>query len=394
MKKNIYYIVNFFYGVNYGANLTAYALYEIISNFTKNVYILDNIQFRENLLYKKYYVKNFIEKHCKIKKYNKNKNAVLITGSDQVFNPNCLPKYFNDNILNFGLPENTKIAMSASFGVDEELFVKQNSLETIKDMEISLKSFDSISVREKTGVEICTKLFGLNAEWIIDPVFILDKEKWEKLAEEGKINSHGKIVSYIFKKTKEQDSAIKYLTKKYKTTNIELGDYKKNPEEWLLAIKNCELFVTNSYHGVCFAIIFNKPFICFTNFLNKTTRFDSLFEMLNIENCSSKACEIYQKDCIFKIDYNEVNKTIEKERQRGIDYLKRAIDAPTFINENKINARLNYLEKRVAELEKQNTLKVQLLKKIWQIWLTLFYNMPNFIQRIIQFLRSSNANIR
>lgn len=30
-------------------------------------------------------------------------------------------------------------------------------------------------------------------------------------------------------------------------------------------ILHCEFFITDSFHGVCFALIFNKPFLCINN---------------------------------------------------------------------------------------------------------------------------------
>ena len=37
--------------------------------------------------------------------------------------------------------------------------------------------------------------------------------------------------------------------------------------------------------------------------------------------------EIFEKDCIFKVDYDVVNKRIEEERKRGLDFLKMALEA-------------------------------------------------------------------
>lgn len=36
-------------------------------------------------------------------------------------------------------------------------------------------------------------------------------------------------------------------------------------EEWLYYIKNCKFFVGDSFHGLCFSLIFNKPFLITVN---------------------------------------------------------------------------------------------------------------------------------
>ena len=48
--------------------------------------------------------------------------------------------------------------------------------------------------------------------------------------------------------------------------------------------------------------------------------------MLGIENqCVNSIDEIYEKDCVFKVDWDVVNRRIEEERQRGVEKLKKAL---------------------------------------------------------------------
>ena len=109
---------------------------------------------------------------------------------------------------------------------------------------------------------------------------------------------------------------------------------------------------------MCFAIIFNKPFICITNKERGATRFESILEMLNIENqCINNINEIFEKDCIFKIDYTKVNQRIEKEAKKGLYFLQKALEAPIGKKEEKIEAKMQFLENKVCKLEKEATLK-------------------------------------
>lgn len=391
MRNNIY-ITNFWYALNYGANLTAYALYKIVSESNECTYILDNLQYKEKILLGIYYIKGFTEKYFKVKNFENEENAILITGSDQVFNPNCEFDYNDSKFLNFAKITNKKIAMSASFGVDKESFLKQNSIDIINNIKTALQSFDSISVREKSGVEICKDLFDVDAEWIIDPVFILDKEKWNELINNADKNiqkqiKHKKIAGYIFDKNNKHTKALNYLSEKYKTGFIEFSDFKNSPENWLYAIKNCELFVTNSFHGVCFAIIFNKPFICLSKETGKSTRFESLFEMLGIEDNSVSLEQIYEKDCVFDIDYDLVNKKIAREQLRCMEFLKKALNTPVKNTQEKIDARINYLEQRIAELEVQNNFPYQLKKYLWEKWLIIYHGyLPVSIKKITSYV--------
>ncbi len=252
-----------------------------------------------------------------------------------------------------------------------------------------------ISAREKDGVEICKDVLGVDAEWIIDPVFVLEKEKWEELIEgitphpshlpQGarELSSYkNKIVSYVLDTSEEYDKAYKYLEEKYNKQVIKTANSNISIENWLVSIRDCDLFVTDSFHGMCFALIFNKPFICLANKDRGASRFESICEMLGVQyQCIESISEVMDRDCVFKIDYNQVNEKIAYERQRGLDFLKKALDAPIKVTQEKIDTRLRYLEKRVVELEKQNNLPYQL----WQTWKNIFFYLPEPVKMTISF---------
>ena len=48
-----------------------------------------------------------------------------------------------------------------------------------------MKNFDYISVREQSGVQVCKKYFDVKAQWVLDPVFLCNKENYRKLAEQA-----------------------------------------------------------------------------------------------------------------------------------------------------------------------------------------------------------------
>lgn len=395
---NIIYNVNFWHTRdNYGANLTAFAL----QSFLNNSYLVDNSLLQNEIINRKWsfsfdfqrkYLKTTksIDKNCE--ELNQNANT-FITGSDQVFRPIYTQDKPEQYWLDFVKPTSKKIAFSASFGVGKEDFLKENSKEIIEHMKNSLQSFDFISVREKSGVEICKEILGVDAEWIIDPVFILEKAKYDKLINNVTKDYSNEIVSYVLDNNKSYDKAYKHLEKQYGSKVVKLADSNESVENWLSAIKNCKLFVTDSFHGLCFALIFNKPFICISNKSRGAARFDSILEMLNIENqCINSIDEIYTKDCIFKVDYEKVDRRIEEERQKGLAFLQKALESPVGKFEEKQAVRTKYLEDRVAELESQANLKYQIKKELWNLWLIIFHKyLPEPVKDIIRALRGNRG---
>ena len=386
------YNINFWYTRhNYGANLTAFALQSVLEQLGYDFSLINNPLKELEHKHRNYtFAFNFQKKYLKTTKYiNKNIEFLnndgncFITGSDQVFRPIYMRGKPEQYLLDFVKPDKKKIAFSASFGLNKEQFLEENSKEVIDNMKQSLKSFDFVSVREKSGIEICKDLFGVNAEWIIDPVFILDKEKYNELIEHSTNVYKNKIVSYVLDTNDEYSKAYKYLSQKYNKPVIETKDTNISVENWLASIRDCDLFVTDSFHGMCFALIFNKPFICLANKERGGSRFESICEMFGIEyQCIESITEVMQRDCVFKVHYEGVNKRIKEERQKGLDFLNKALNSPTKITQEKIDARTRYLEKRVTELEEQNNLQSQ----IWQTWKNVFMYLPEPVKKIIGLL--------
>ena len=236
-------------------------------------------------------------------------------------------------------------------------------------------------MREKSGKEICEDVFGVKAQWIIDPVFMVNPKIWNDLADKGNIDAEGKIVSHVFDENRNHYKMYKYLKAKHNKNIIRFSDYKHSPYDWLKAIRDCDIFITNSFHGVCFAIIFKKPFICFSKETGKSTRFDSLFEKLGIEDNSVKVDDIYHKDCIFKIDYEKVEKRIKIEQQQGLEFINKTIKEDVENTQEKETAK----QKLIKCVEKENSEKKAI--DLWEWWIFILINFfPEFLRVTILFV--------
>ena len=188
-----------------------------------------------------------------------------IVGSDQVWNTDITNKtkaFFLDFVKN-----KPKIAYAASYGKDN-----LNEIEK-KWTEECLKDFKAISVREKQSAIYLNKKMNIKANVVCDPVFLLTKEQWL-----NKINLKNKNKSYILVYYMESnsilESIISNIRKIYNCPIIAIkgGIQKLNgirhidglgPKDFLEAIYNAELVVTNSFHALAFSIIFNKKVIAF-----------------------------------------------------------------------------------------------------------------------------------
>jgi polysaccharide pyruvyl transferase WcaK-like protein len=220
-----------------------------------------------------------------------------IVGSDQV----CRPKY-SPNIQTYFLKflgQNEKckrISFAASFGVDKWEF---NGALT-KECKKLIKKFDAISVREKSGVDLCEKRFEVDAVMLLDPTIILKNDEYEGLVEKCNTEKKDKTLAvYMLDKSDEKEEIVKKVSevlnlkpdyllpeKKYsKKIRQQLDDCVfGSVGDWLAGIMGAEFVVTDSFHGAVFSIIHEKPFWVIGNKARGMTRFSSLLQTFGIED--------------------------------------------------------------------------------------------------------------
>src|SRR5690606_35950552 len=103
--------------------------------------------------------------------------------------------------------------------------------------------------------------------------------------------------------------------------------YISGPSEFIEYIKSSNLFLTDSFHGAVFSILFRKPFIVFDregSSHSMNSRIDTLLATFKLE--SRKFENISKGEDFINVDYTHIDKILESERQKAIDYLLTAFD--------------------------------------------------------------------
>lgn len=250
---------------------------------------------------------------------------VYITGSDQVWN--CEIPTGNDDayFLSFALPNSKKISYAASM-----------ALETLSEEQKKryfklLKDFHSISVRETSSINIL-KSIGLNGVTsVLDPVFLLDKQEWADLAETTNYKERYVLV-YGFNRQKNVFDFAKKIAKQKKmkvySVNTRWLDilnctdryfWSVSPNEFISLIKNAEIVITNSFHGISFSIIFEKEFYAFTKGKTGNSRMKDLLKSLNLD---SRLTEYGFNSLMEPIDYKAVETILSKQKDQAKEFIK------------------------------------------------------------------------
>lgn len=268
-----------------------------------------------------------------------NRYSAVVTGSDQLWSPAGLPtNYYN---LQF-VPNNIrKISYASSFGVKEiPWYQKKRTAAFLNRMEF-------ISMRENRGSEIVKELTGRDVPVILDPVFMFDKEDWEKLIPQNKELDEPYIFAYFLGDTAEYRFAVKKAAKElgckfvalrhldqYVPEDEDFGDialYDVGPDRFLNLLRGATYICTDSFHGSCFSIIHKKAFVTFNRYSNqskhsKNSRIDTLCSNLGLEDRRYDASLTLTSQLRKMIDYESVAKKFEVLKKETDRYLDKAFE--------------------------------------------------------------------
>ena len=257
-----------------------------------------------------------------------NRFDTFIIGSDQVWRDSYgrVESYFGD----FLKTENKKIfSYAASFGLNTWQFDRERT----EKLRVLAKRFRSISVREKDAIELCRDNLNIEANWVLDPTMLLSKNDYISLFKDNfQEKSEGDLMTYILDSSEEKIRLIKLIEteKKLNSFTVMAKETETFPaiEKWLKGFYDAKFVLTDSFHGMVFSIIFEKPFLVILNKQRGATRFLSLLSSLGLENRLIESVEDFNIDLLNKdIDYETIRKKlfvlVDKSKEFLIDSLEK-----------------------------------------------------------------------
>lgn len=264
----------------------------------------------------------------------------LIAGSDQCWRPNYAGGHIYDMFFRFAENKNiNRIAYAASFGTD----IWEFSIEQTEECRRLVNKFNLVTVREKSGVDLCRDNLKVNATHVLDPTMLLDRAVYEQIAHDlGSHKSIGNLFYYILDPSKEKIAMVDSIasardmkpftvmpicqaenrTKQNVKKEIEKCVF-PGVEQWLRAFMEAEMVICDSFHGCVFSIIFNRPFWVIGNSKRGNARFDSLLKTFGLED---RLITIGENIDINKpIAWENVNDILEQKRAFSKDLLLNAL---------------------------------------------------------------------
>ena len=284
-----------------------------------NRFLTDNLNVTPRLLTENHFLEVIENEKC----------SAYIVGSDQcwrpIYSPNITDYYFDF----CSEDDTTKIAYAASFGTAEWEY-SHYLTDKVKSL---IKNFDAVSVREDSAVKLCRDYLDTEATWVLDPTMLLDAEDYKKFFNH---KTGTGLTSYFLEESdlsrQLENKVLETINPKRITRNNtgpfikrfdSLKHYQAIPvETWLSNIAHAEYVITDSFHGVVFSIIFNKPFSVVLNSTRGNTRIESLLRDFNLQS------SIYipnQNFILPHYDWDRINAHLATRKEESVKWLKTAL---------------------------------------------------------------------
>lgn len=352
---------------NFGGTLQAFALANVIDKFgyqSEFISYLPNYNIKnkilrllKNLVFSLFYpsssssrkmiwsfVKNELQQsptftmYDHLQKYANDNYSAAICGSDQIWNcVKCIEEFY---FLTF-IEKDKRIAYAPSVGV-------QSINKQYHDKFCQyISEIPFLSIRETKGQSIIKEITGRNAKLVLDPTLLLTAEEWLQFSKKQStenvnidkeyilcyfIGENIEYYKFVNKFAAKVNLPIYYISSKRK----DMGDSQIpcGVREFIKQIDNAKYFFTDSFHGLCFSIIFQKHVGVFWRFsendpISQNSRVANLINLLNLNIL------IVDKDTVFESfissppNYCTSNIILDMLRKDSIDYLYNALQKVT-----------------------------------------------------------------
>lgn len=288
---------------------------------------------RENYLkFEAFYTNRF--RRTKKKYTDQNFNDVVkdeeiegfVCGSDTIFCINEFKGFVEGYYANFECMKGKSVSYAASFG--DPTFTEQDYL-TLNER---LKNFKALGIREFNMLPYVKEHVGVRAERTIDPTLLAEASLYDKIIGEPQMREkYILFYSRRYNKYMEQyaermakEKGLKLVEISIRATNAAKGHvmrYDAGVEEFLSLVKHAECVITNSFHGVIFAVQLRTPFYCFSREQGDT----KIGEILNLFGLNNRIMIDGSEKVPYEIDYDTVHQRIAEARKPAEDYLKYAL---------------------------------------------------------------------
>ena len=286
-------------------------------------------------LFDEFVSKNFVQSLYSpdeiIKVATSEKYYKFICGSDQVWVTTTL---YPDPMMYLRFaPRDKRIAYAPSLGRD---YIPGYNKKTIKKY---VSDIDSVSVREETGRELLKQLISREVPVVADPTLLIRPKEWDALKADIKLPEHYVLCYFLDEPSYEVKTAIcKYVRGDNKKVVV-LGDLAEialpaedvirpiaGPAEFLTITANADMVITDSYHGMLFAINYHRNFWSVERNYSQYDQSSRQLTVLTRLNLEERYVKSNYNFTATPINYDYVQARVDDFVKLSMDYLKTSLE--------------------------------------------------------------------
>lgn len=206
-----------------------------------------------------------------------------------------------------------------------------------------LNKFENYSCRELTGKKLIDDLTGKNAELVLDPTLMVDRETWNNLADENvqmRPVQKKYVLVYLAYYDKDIFDVADEVCRQYSLECIFMStpgvadidhrfQYEFRPEEWINRVRNAEYVITNSFHGIVFSLIFERQILIGLKEekITSASRIRDICRILNISGRMIESSSKKNKDILLQpMDYKQINLVLTSLKKSSTQYIEKMFE--------------------------------------------------------------------
>ena len=196
-----------------------------------------------------------------------------------------------------------------------------------------VRTFSAVSSRERAGAEVLAGILGRDVPWLLDPTLLLSAADYAAIARPAKRKGYVLLYSCM-KFNANMVREAKRLATRLGKPLVEVGNFGVNRlvfgheviddagvEEWLGLFMGADYVVCNSFHGICFSLVFEKPFFAFR-------RSDSDWRFTGICGELGLMDRLVDRDGRIPVDYGRVRGGLKGHVSRSLEFIAKNIVRP------------------------------------------------------------------
>ena len=251
----------------------------------------------------------------------------FLCGSDTIF---CIDEFhgFEDAYYaNYPCMRGRSVAYAASFG---DSHFTPADYETLNQR---LVNFKAIGLRENQMLSYVQTHAAVPAARVVDPTLLLTRADYDGIAAPSTPRApylllytrryNSQMEAFAIREARERGLDIVEIS--LRATNADLGHemrYDAGVEEFLSLVRDAAFVVTNSFHGLIFAVQYSRP--CFV--FSREQGDSKIGEVLELFGMEDRLLHSDVPAPSVPTDYARVHARIEKARQVSMSFLKSELE--------------------------------------------------------------------